>query len=57
MKLATYSFVIHKDDKTILFEEMSEEEQEEYKRKFTLDFTDSIMWAQGYQRVKMTPSS
>ena len=57
MKLATYSFVIHKDDKAIPFEEMSEEEQEEYKRKFTLDFTDSIMWAQGYQRVKMTPSS
>lgn len=57
MKLATYSFVIHKDDKTIPFEEMSEEEQEEYKRKFTLDFTDSIMWARGYQRVKTTPSS
>ena len=57
MKLATFSFVLHKDDKAIPFEEISEEEQEEYKRKFTLDFTDSIMWARGYQRVKTAPPS
>lgn len=50
MKLSTFSFVIERDGKTVPFESLPLAEQEAYKKKFTQDFMDSIMRAQGYQR-------
>lgn len=50
-KLCTYSFVIRKGEEDVPFESLSEEEQMEFRKKFTNDFADTYMKQKGYKRV------
>ncbi len=50
-KLCTYSFHIRRDNEEVPFESMPEEEQKEFRKKFTGDLMDAYMKAKGYKRV------